>query len=118
MASHRLTTCPVCGIRRKRYVDNPADLEVPCTSCQPLVTLLRNPVGPWSSEALCAEVDPEMFFCPPNAWTAIAACKRVCAGCPVRDECLAHALEAGEQYGIWGGLTTKERKRLMKGNAA
>lgn len=41
-----------------------------------------------------------------------ARAKAVCATCPVRAECLAHALETDERYGVWGGLTDRERLQI------
>lgn len=41
-----------------------------------------------------------------------AYAKKLCAGCPIRVQCLEYAVEAEEPYGVWGGLTAKERKRL------
>lgn len=71
---------------------------------------------PWRAEAACKGVDPELFFVG-RADTASgqpdrAAAKAVCRRCPVRTECLDHALAAGERHGIWGGLTELERKPL------
>jgi WhiB family redox-sensing transcriptional regulator len=75
----------------------------------------------WEAEAACRsgqEVDPALFFEPdefhPEAWKAQtqAAAKAVCARCPVREDCLDHALETGEQFGIWGGLTADERREI------
>lgn len=66
----------------------------------------------WPSEALCAQVDPELWF-PEKGQTAQAqAAKRICRRCPVQAECLAGALARHEQDGIWGGLTYYERLDL------
>ena len=45
------------------------------------------------------------------------AAKAVCAACPVRQACLEHALSASEPYGIWGGLTLRERRMLRRTRA-
>ena len=66
------------------------------------------------SEAACREVDPGLFF--PNDGdnvAQIAEAKAVCAGCAVKDDCLAFALKY-PQYGIWGGLTDEERRTLRR----
>ncbi|WP_424556268.1 WhiB family transcriptional regulator [Streptacidiphilus pinicola] len=42
------------------------------------------------------------------------AAKRVCAGCPVLDECRTYALEAREPYGVWGGMSEDERAALLR----
>jgi WhiB family transcriptional regulator, redox-sensing transcriptional regulator len=62
----------------------------------------------WRSEALCSKADPELFFSP-GALEHKSA-KRVCRLCPVRNECLAYAMEAPVDHGIWGGLTERERR--------
>ncbi len=66
----------------------------------------------WRLDARCAEVDPELFFPEPGAPTAPA--KRICAGCPVRVECLAYALDTREAHGVFGGLSAQERLRLLR----
>ena len=69
----------------------------------------------WHQDAACRTVDPSVFFLPVGANAAeIAAAKRVCVGCPVRATCLADAIERGEQFGIWGGLTEHERADLPR----
>lgn len=65
---------------------------------------------PWQGRALCAQADPEAFF-PENGWSAGVA-KRVCRSCPVRADCLEHALRTDERHGIWGGLSPGERRDL------
>lgn len=69
-------------------------------------------IGPWAARARCADVDPEVFF-PPGDDPATEA-RRTCRQCPVRDDCLEYALDAGEQYGIWGGLDPAERRNLRR----
>jgi len=64
----------------------------------------------WRQDALCAETDPEAFF--PEKGGSTREAKRVCAGCSVRDECLESALTNDERFGIWGGLSERERRRL------
>jgi WhiB family redox-sensing transcriptional regulator len=64
----------------------------------------------WHSEASCRGVDAELFF-PGNDEEAVPA-KAICETCPVRNPCLAFALERGERYGVWGGMTERERARL------
>lgn len=61
----------------------------------------------WQARALCAEVDPELWF-PESGHTSPAA-KRICQRCPVRAQCLAAAVAQHEQHGIWGGLSYHER---------
>ncbi|SEM17120.1 WhiB family transcriptional regulator, redox-sensing transcriptional regulator [Blastococcus sp. DSM 46786] len=64
----------------------------------------------WRLDALCAETDPEAFF--PEKGGSTRDAKRVCTGCPVRAECLEFALANDERFGIWGGLSERERRRV------
>jgi WhiB family redox-sensing transcriptional regulator len=64
----------------------------------------------WRLDALCAETDPEAFF--PEKGGSTREAKRVCLGCSVRTECLEFALDNDERFGIWGGLSERERRRV------
>jgi WhiB family redox-sensing transcriptional regulator len=64
----------------------------------------------WPAHALCQGVNPDLFFPPRGGDTREA--KQVCAVCPVRVECLDYALELGEKFGIWGGLSERERRKI------
>lgn len=66
----------------------------------------------WQADALCAQTDPEAFF--PEKGGSTREAKRVCEGCEVRSECLDYALANDERFGIWGGLSERERRRLRK----
>ena len=91
-----------------------------------LVTSLPDPaVGPptglsgltpedpgWQELALCAQTDPEAFF--PEKGGSTREAKRVCQSCEVRQECLEYALGNDERFGIWGGLSERERRRLKR----
>jgi WhiB family redox-sensing transcriptional regulator len=66
----------------------------------------------WRELALCREVDPELFF--PEKGEPAADAKKVCAGCEVKVACLADALNRREAYGIWGGLSARERTALLR----
>jgi WhiB family redox-sensing transcriptional regulator len=66
----------------------------------------------WRELALCKEVDPEAFF--PGKGQSTADAKRVCMACEVRTECLADALATGERYGVRGGKSEHERRKLKK----
>lgn len=70
------------------------------------------PEAAWQEDALCAETDPEAFF--PEHGASSRDAKSVCAACPVRHECLEHALANDERFGIWGGLSESERRRVRK----
>jgi WhiB family transcriptional regulator, redox-sensing transcriptional regulator len=67
----------------------------------------------WASRGACRYEDPDLFF--PIASTGpalvqIANAKEICAHCEVRPNCLAYALESGQDCGIWGGMTEEERR--------
>lgn len=66
----------------------------------------------WQERALCAQTDPEAFF--PEKGGSTREAKRVCLGCEVRAECLEYALLNDERFGIWGGLSERERRRMKK----
>ena len=67
----------------------------------------------WQDRALCAQTDPEAFF--PEKGGSTREAKKICLGCEVRHECLEYALEHDERFGIWGGLSERERRRLKRG---
>ncbi|MGO1509109.1 MAG: WhiB family transcriptional regulator [Actinomycetaceae bacterium] len=66
----------------------------------------------WQDRALCAQTDPEAFF--PEKGGSTREAKRVCTSCDVRAECLEYALENDERFGIWGGLSERERRRVKR----
>lgn len=71
-------------------------------------------LGPlaWQQHALCAQTDPEAFF--PEKGGSTREAKSVCFACEVREECLDYALANDERFGIWGGLSERERRRLRR----
>ena len=69
----------------------------------------------WQDQALCAEVDPEIFF--PEKGGSTRDAKRVCRSCEVRAECLAYALGRDERFGIYGGTSERERRRLKRSSS-
>ena len=66
----------------------------------------------WQERALCAQTDPEAFF--PEKGGSTREAKKVCTGCEVRGECLEYALAHDERFGIWGGLSERERRKLKR----
>ncbi|MGP9693871.1 WhiB family transcriptional regulator [Brachybacterium sp. AOP25-B2-12] len=66
----------------------------------------------WQERALCAQTDPEAFF--PEKGGSTRDAKKVCVSCDVRAECLEYALEHDERFGIWGGLSERERRKLKR----
>ena len=66
----------------------------------------------WQERALCAQTDPEAFF--PEKGGSTREAKKVCTDCEVKAECLEYALANDERFGIWGGLSERERRRLRR----
>jgi len=96
---------------------------------RPLLTLLTEssalPAEPllssdddksWQEWALCAETDPEAFF--PEKGESTRAAKRICGDCPVKAHCLEFSLVNEERFGVWGGLSERERRRLRTSRRA
>ena len=69
----------------------------------------------WQDQANCLGVDPDLFF--PERGASTREAKEVCRGCEVRQQCLEYALANGEKFGIWGGLSERERRRLRRQRA-
>jgi WhiB family redox-sensing transcriptional regulator len=70
----------------------------------------------WASKGACKDIaDPSMFFPARGENDRVAAAKQVCAGCPVRAECLQWAIDTHEKYGVWGGLSERQRRDLRRG---
>jgi len=66
----------------------------------------------WQTDSLCAQTDPEAFF--PEKGGSTRDAKKICTSCEVRTRCLEYALENDERFGIWGGLSERERRKLRK----
>jgi WhiB family redox-sensing transcriptional regulator len=66
----------------------------------------------WQTDSLCAQTDPEAFF--PEKGGSTRDAKKICSTCEVRTQCLEYALENDERFGIWGGLSERERRKLRK----
>ena len=66
----------------------------------------------WQADALCAQTDPEAFF--PEKGGSTRDAKKICTTCAVRGECLDYALQNDERFGIWGGLSERERRKLRR----
>jgi WhiB family transcriptional regulator, redox-sensing transcriptional regulator len=81
---------------------------------QRITNKLLQPVD-WQVKARCTEVDPEIFF--PERGGSSKAARAVCSNCEVRMQCLEYALNNKEQFGIWGGTSERERRRLRKERA-
>jgi WhiB family transcriptional regulator, redox-sensing transcriptional regulator len=91
----------------------PAEFASIATDVLSMVELLgTDDEQDWQERALCAQTDPEAFF--PEKGGSTREAKRICSGCEVRAECLEYALAHDERFGIWGGLSERERRRLKR----
>lgn len=69
--------------------------------------------GEWRSRAACRSVDTEVMYPLPGDKPGISRAVAVCLSCPVRVECLRHAVAAQEGHGVWGGLTARQRWQIL-----
>src|SRR5690349_25172464 len=80
------------------------------------ITIETDPeVRSWHDFANCLGVDPDLFF--PERGASTREAKEVCRGCVVREDCLEYALANGEKFGIWGGMSERERRRIRRRRA-
>jgi len=70
------------------------------------------PPEPWMASGLCSQTDPDAWFVDKGG--SVKGAKRVCLACPVRAECLAYALKHDEHWGVWGGKSERERRKLKR----
>lgn len=83
-----------------------------------LAEFLRVPITderPWVVFAACRDADPDVFF--PSNKTEERAALALCAMCPVIRECQDYSIEARETFGVWGGLTEKQRRGALRRTA-
>lgn len=71
----------------------------------------RTPMSDWATQARCQGTDPEALFV---QGAAQHQAKKICNGCPVRTQCLADALDNRTEFGVWGGMTERERRALLR----
>lgn len=79
------------------------------------VTFTSTPVDDplaWQESALCAQSDPEAWF--PKRGGPTRDAKQICSGCEVRAECLEYALAHDVRFGVWGGLSERQRRNLKR----
>jgi WhiB family redox-sensing transcriptional regulator len=97
-------------------------MAVPNYSMRPIASV-NNGGGPsaalgieppeWYTKAVCAQTDPEIFF--PSKGGSTREAKKVCRNqCEVREDCLMYALINEERFGIWGGYSERERRKLAR----
>lgn len=93
----------------------PSDAGKPTSTLASVVDIFQGiDEGPlaWQERALCAQTDPEAFF--PEKGGSTREAKKVCSSCDVRAECLDYALANDERFGIWGGLSERERRKIKR----
>jgi len=66
----------------------------------------------WMASGSCRDVDPSLFF--PSDGMGVIKAQRVCASCPVAEQCLNYALDQHIDHGVWGGKSERERRRLAR----
>ncbi|OIJ94876.1 WhiB family transcriptional regulator [Streptomyces colonosanans] len=66
----------------------------------------------WQEQALCAQTGADFFF--PEPGSSVREAKRICGLCAIRSTCLEYALIHDERFGVWGGLSEKERMQLRR----
>lgn len=121
------TPCPACKMAHNAYTSHLRGAERAPRQPNPYLPRLFADIGerPWLEHAACADHDVNLFYPdgvlgrpaggdPDRLW---AAGRLVCAGCPVRQECLDWALEHAEREGLWGGATPTERLQMRRRRA-
>ncbi len=91
-----------------RTMDAMPDLEIDVRNLPQTVS----PPDHWQERSACYGLDPEIFF--PTTEEEAGLALSHCSVCTVRELCLAWAVRNGERYGVWGGTTEQERRRLMR----
>ncbi len=89
----------------------PGSRTDPDPDVEPVVVLPFVPPD-WMEDALCAQTDPDAYY--PEKGGSTREAKRICQSCIVQAECLDYALDRDERFGIWGGLSERERRNLKK----
>ncbi|MFZ0230242.1 MAG: WhiB family transcriptional regulator [Mycobacterium sp.] len=104
---HTTTGSPVSGVSPRPHLSLVPD------AVEEFDINAEDTTDQWQDRALCAQTDPEAFF--PEKGGSTREAKKICLGCEVRSECLDYALAHDERFGIWGGLSERERRRLKRG---
>lgn len=73
---------------------------------------LRLEIPDWTRDALCTQVGGDIFF--PEKGESTAPAKKVCSHCPVINECLEWAITNDEQWGVFGGMSLRERRKIKR----
>jgi WhiB family transcriptional regulator, redox-sensing transcriptional regulator len=75
--------------------------------------MITVPGRDWRQLAACRHSDPELFFpvsASGSSLDQVTQAKAICAGCPVRRQCLGFALDTRQDHGVWGGMSEQERR--------
>ena len=103
------------GVRQAGESRSTGSSQVIALPAQRVGAGVRIPIAPvpadWTTRAVCAKADPDALFVTGAAQREAA---KMCAGCPVRTECLADALDNQVEFGVWGGMTERQRRALLK----
>ena len=72
------------------------------------------PSRDWIKQANCLGIDTNLFYPDRHEESTGIDARAVCAQCVVREECLSYALQTGERFGIWGGTSERQRKKMRR----
>jgi len=86
--------------------------EAPKAGIRPVQVAVPTRRDDWQKDGRCVGMDPGIFF--PSSGQNAARAKAICAMCMVREDCLEHALEQPEPFGVWGGLSERERHAILR----
>jgi WhiB family redox-sensing transcriptional regulator len=75
-------------------------------------TVSDSEVASWHERGACSQQNPDAFF--PEKGGSTRDAKRICMTCAVRTDCLEYALATDERFGIWGGMSERERRRVKR----
>lgn len=114
LAPSEIHACQRCGVVRRVNQRRSPRL---CRDCKRQEVPV-SPTPAWMNEGLCRHLDPEWWFPQSSKEYDDTPALEVCWQCPVRVQCLEHALAADERFGIWGGYTTLERQRIAASRRA
>jgi WhiB family redox-sensing transcriptional regulator len=96
-------------------VKNRTSLQFSLGAAGPLLVAEERSEADWRDAALCATSDPEAWF--PEKGGSTREPKRICRRCPVQEPCLRYALENEERYGVYGGFSERERRKILRDRA-
>lgn len=118
--SYDLTPEPVDCPGEANHANNQPETAVPTRSKVPELVLMsglrhvleQKAYRTWRQKGNCSGVDPEVFF--PGTGESTRLAKEICVGCTVVDDCLEYALANKEKFGVWGGTSERQRRRIVR----